>query len=135
MNLTNSTPQVVAIMNDRSPRPKILTELPVRNTSAWVEAPTVTPIRVVTTSMRGPLAVEASLLVTPDSLSRLPKKSIPRRGMPEGTMKAVQMKPTIGKMIFSFWLTMRGLFILMSLSFFVVSRSIIGFWITGTRAI
>ena len=44
------------------------------------------------------------------------------------------MKPTIGKMIFSFWLTGRGAFIFMSLSFLVVSSSIIGFCITGTRA-
>ena len=50
-------------------------------------------------------------------------------------MKAVQMRPMTGKMIFSFWLTTRGLFILMTRSFFVVISSIIGFWITGTRAI
>ena len=49
-------------------------------------------------------------------------------------MKAVQRKPTIGKMIFSVWLTVRGLFMRIRRSFLVVSRSMIGFWITGTRA-
>ena len=50
-------------------------------------------------------------------------------------MKAVQMKPTIGKIIFSFWLTGRGLGISIRRSFLVVKRSITGFWITGTSAI
>ena len=134
MNFTKSTPQVVAITNDRRPRQKIFTELPVRNLSAWVEHPTVTPMRIVMTSTSGPLAVSARRLVTPLSLSRLPKKSIPRRGRPDGTMNAVVRNPTIGKMIFSFWLTARGEGILMSLSFLVVSSFIIGFCMTGTRA-
>ncbi len=49
-------------------------------------------------------------------------------------MKAVSRKPIIGKKIFSFWLTTLGLGILMSLSFFVVRKIMIGLWITGTRA-
>ena len=49
-------------------------------------------------------------------------------------MNAVVRNPTIGKMIFSFWLTARGEGILMSLSFLVVSSFIIGFCMTGTRA-
>ena len=134
MIFTKHTPQKVAITKDSSPSPKIFTERVFRNTSAWVEAPTVRPMRVVTTSISGPRAVSARRLVTPDSLSKLPKKSMPSRGRPEGTMKAVQMKPTIGKMIFSFWLTTRGLAMRISLSFLVVSSSMIGFWITGTSA-
>ena len=59
---------------------------------------------------------------------------MPRSGSPEGTMKAVRRKPTIGKMIFSFWLTCLGVGILMRRSFFVVSASMIGLWMTGTRA-
>ena len=102
-------------------------ELVERNLSAWVEQPTVRPMRIVITSTSGPLAVSASLLVTPLSFKRLPKKSIPRSGSPEGTMKAVVRKPTIGKMIFSFWLTARGAGILMRRSFFVVRSFIIGF--------
>ena len=51
-----------------------------------------------------------------------------------GTMKAVMRKPTMGKMIFSFWLTTRGAGILMRRSLSVVRRSMMGFWITGTRA-
>ena len=134
MNLAKRTPQQVAMTNEMRPNAKILMERPLRKTSACVEAPTVSPIRVVTTSMRGPLAVCARRLVTPDSLSRFPKKSIPSRGSPEGTMNAVHRNPTIGNMIFSFLLTLRGAFILISLSFLVVSASIIGFWITGTIA-
>ena len=134
MNLTKLTPKVVAITNEASPRPKMRTLRPLRKTSAWVEAPTVRPIRVVTISMSGPPAVAARRLVTPLSFKRLPKKSMPSSGRPEGTMKAVQIKPTMGKMIFSRWLTTRGLFILISRSFLVVRSSMMGFWITGTRA-
>ena len=132
--LAMPTPPIVAIMNDRSPRRKIMIESLVRNTSACVEHPTVTPIRMVTTSMSGPRAVSASLLVTPLSFRRLPKKSMPRSGMPDGTMSAVRMNPTIGKIIFSLWLTSRGFFMRMSLSFLVVISSMIGRWITGTSA-
>ena len=59
---------------------------------------------------------------------------MPSSGRPDGTMNAVVRKPTIGKMIFSFWETERGAGIRMRRSFLVVSRSMIGFWITGTRA-
>ena len=54
--------------------------------------------------------------------------------MPEGTIIAVRMKPAIGKIIFSFWLTGRGGAMRMRRSFFEVSISMIGLWITGTRA-
>ena len=50
-------------------------------------------------------------------------------------MNAVRRKPTIGKMIFSFWLTCLAAGILMRRSFLVVSASMIGLWMTGTRAI
>ena len=113
--------------NESRPRPKIMIERPFMNTSAWVYAPTVRPIRVVTTSMSGPRAVSAKRRVTPDSLSRLPKNSMPSRGRPEGTIKAVQIKPMIGKIIFSFWLTARGLAMCMQRSFLLVRSSIIGF--------
>ncbi len=59
---------------------------------------------------------------------------MPSRGIPDGTIIAVRMKPTIGKIIFSFWLTCLAGFMRMSLSFLVVSISIIGRCITGTRA-
>ena len=85
--------------------------------------------------MSGPRAVSASLFVTPLSLRRFPKNSIPSRGRPDGTIRAVMMKPTIGKMIFSLWVTSLGFFMRMSLSFFVVMISMIGRWITGTSAI
>ena len=114
---------------------KIHTERHCRNWSAWVEAPTVRPIRMVTTSISGPLAVLARRLVTPDSLIRLPKKSIPSSGIPDGTMKAVSRKPMIGKSFFSTGETGRGGFMRIRRSFFVVSSRMIGGCITGTRAI
>ena len=134
MNFAKRTPKVVAITKDARPRPKMRAERPVRNTSAWVEAPTVIPMSVVTTSISGPLAVTARRLVTPLSFRRLPKKSMPSSGRPDGTMNAVQRKPMIGKMIFSCWLTTRGLFMRITRSFLVVRSSMMGFWITGTRA-
>ena len=89
---------------------------------------------VVAISMMGPRAVSARRLVTVLSLSRLPKNSMPSRGRPEGTRNAVQRKPTMGKMIFSRWDTLRGGAMRMRRSFLLVSSSIMGFWITGTRA-
>ena len=85
-------------------------------------------------STSGPLAVLARRLVTPLSLSRLPKNSIPSSGIPEGTMKAVSRKPIIGKSFFSVGDTGRGGFMRMRRSFLVVSRRMIGGWITGTSA-
>ena len=134
ISFTNSTPLMVAITKLSRPRPKISRDFTEMNLSAWVEAPTVRPMRVVTTSMRGPRAVSARRRVTPLSFRRLPKKSMPSSGRPEGTMKAVMRKPAMGKMIFSFCDTVRGAGIRMRRSFLLVSRSMMGFWITGTRA-
>ena len=134
MNFTNRTPQIVAMTKEIRPSTKIFMDVAERNLSACVEQPTVSPMRVVITSMSGPLAVSARRLVTPLSFRRLPKKSMPSSGSPEGTMNAVVRKPTIGKMIFSLWLTARGAGIRMRRSFFEVSISMIGFWITGTSA-
>ena len=55
-SLTNSTPDAVAMMNDKAPRAKILIESKVRNSDACVEAPTVRPNRIVIVSISGPLA-------------------------------------------------------------------------------
>ena len=134
MNFTKSTPQVVAITKERSPSRKIFMDLALRNTSACVEAPTVRPMSVVAMSMMGPRAFSARRLVTPLSFSRLPKKSIPRSGRPEGTMNAVQRKPMMGNIIFSRCDTLRGGAMRMRRSFLVVSSSIMGFCMTGTRA-
>jgi len=73
----------------------------VKNTSACVEAPTQIPIIIVHISISAVDAVFANLVVTPLSLRRLPKKSIPRRGIAAGTIIAVITKPAIGNIIFS----------------------------------
>ncbi len=100
-NFTNKTPAAVAITKDNAPKINIYTDVSCRNLSACVEAPTVRPIRMVMTSMSGPLAVSARRLVTPLSFNKFPKNSIPRSGRPEGTIKQVKRKPIIGKSIFS----------------------------------
>ena len=105
---------------------KICTDWKRRNSVACVEAPTVTPSRMVTMSMIGPRAASAKRRVTPLSFSRLPKKSIPSRGSPEGTRKAVSKRPMMGKTIFSVCDTTRGGFIRITRSFFVVKRRMKG---------
>ena len=72
------------------------------------------------------LAVLAKRVVTPLSRKRLPKNSIPSNGIAEGTKKQVRIRPKIGKIIFSVWLTVRAGFILMRRSFLVVSNRMIG---------
>ena len=82
-----------------------------RNVWAWVEAPTEKPSRMVTTSISELRAVLASRSVTMDSLSRLPKKSMPSSVMEPGAMRPQMRKATMGKMIFSFLETCLGGFI------------------------
>ncbi len=133
--MTKSTPVAVAITKEKAPKQKMRMEAGLRKLVAWVEAPTVRPMRIVTMSMSGPEAVLARRLVTPHSFSRLPKKSIPNRGRPEGTRKAVSRMHNSGKSTFSRWLTARGGRMRMRRSLGVVSRRMMGGWITGTRAI
>ena len=84
------TPVLDAIMKAAKPSPNISRVSVLRNLSAWVDAPTVRPSRMVTISVMALLAVLARRVVTPLSLSRLPKKSMPSSGMPEGTTKQVR---------------------------------------------
>ena len=105
-----------------------------RNSLACVEQPTVRPSSITIISLRALPAVLARRVVLPDSLSRLPKKSMPSSGRPEGTMNVVSNNPIIGKSMRSVWLTWRAGFMRMRRSFFVVSRRMSGGWITGTSA-
>ena len=98
----------------------------VRNSEAWVLAPTVMPKMMVTMSVMALLAVLARRVVTPLSRSKLPKKSIPSSGRPLGTTKQVRIRPKIGKRIFSVCDTLRAGFMRMRRSFLVVSRRITG---------
>ena len=43
MNLANSRPEAVAMLKATAPRAKMPTDLGLRKTSPWVEAPTVRP--------------------------------------------------------------------------------------------
>ena len=126
---------MVAMINERAPSPKIISDFGVRNVWAWVLAPTVKPSRIVTMSISACLADTAKRSVTVLSLRRLPKKSMPRRAIEPGAIMAQIRKATIGKIIFSFLETTRGGFMWIFLSFSVVKRYMIGGWITGTSAI
>ncbi len=109
ISFTKRIPLAEAMMNARAPRAKILMVFRVRNSDAWVEQPTVKTEQHHHDVIRGLLpAVLASRVVLPLSFSRLPKKSIPSSGKPDGTMKVVSSKPTIGKSIFSVWLPVRA---------------------------
>ncbi len=69
-----------------------------------MEAPTVTPSKIVTISMREFLAVFANLPVTPLSFNKFPKNNIPSNGKAPGEIKAVIINPKIGNRIFSTFL-------------------------------
>ena len=77
-SLTKSTPADVAITNESAPSEYADTLYGQEGGGLCREAPTVRPMSIVTMSMSGPLAVLAKRRVTPLSLSRLPKKSIPK---------------------------------------------------------
>ena len=51
MSLANKTPEAVAMLKATAPKKKIPTDLVVKNTSAWVLAPTVNPRNIVAVSM------------------------------------------------------------------------------------
>ncbi len=93
---------------------------------ACVEAPTVTPNKMVTISIIEVLAVSANLLVTPLSFSKLPKNNIPKRGIALGEINAVNRNPIIGNRIFSKRGTTRGGFIRITRSLLLVSNRIMG---------
>ena len=135
ITLANMIPPAVAIIKDKAPSTKINIDSLVRNTSACVEAPTVSPNKMVTISIRDVLAVSAKRFVTPLSLRIFPKNSIPSNGNAPGEIKVVKIKATIGKMIFSSLLTERGGFMRITRSFLEVNKRMMGGWITGTRAI
>jgi len=100
-NLTNNTPEVVAIQNAQKPRKKMKMVFHVKNSEAWVEAPTVTPSNTMMESVKVLLVVLAKLRVTPLYFNKLPKNNISNNGNADGTKKHVSNKPTIGKIIFS----------------------------------
>ena len=100
-SLSHGQRQLLNIARAILPNPKILMESKVKNSEACVEAPTVSPSKIVIVSINGPLAVFAKRRVTPLSFNKLPKKSMPSNGSPEGTRNVVNSNPTIGKITFS----------------------------------
>ena len=102
------------------------TDCGVRKVWAWVEQPTENPSRMVTISTIEVRAVWAKRSVTPLSLSRLPKNSMPSKPIAPGARSAQMRKATIGKMIFSRCETSRGGFMRISRSLRVVKSFITG---------
>ena len=98
----------------------------VKNTSAWVDAPTVSPKTITTMSIKEVLAVSANLRVTPLSFKIFPKNSIPSNGRAPGEIKVVSNNPIMGNITFSSFETERGGFMRMSRSRFEVNNLIIG---------
>ena len=105
ISFTKQTPLAVATMKAHAPTTKMNKVFSVRNSLACVEQPTVRPRSITTMSLRAEPAVFAKRVVLPDSFRRFPKKSIPSRGRPEGTMNVVRSNPMIGKRMRSVWLT------------------------------
>ena len=126
ITFTKQTPLIVAMAKAAAPMTKMKTVFSVRNSEACVEQPTVRPSSITTMSFRAAPAVLARRVVLPLSFSRLPKKSMPRRGRPLGTINVVSNSPMIGNRMRSVCDTLRPGFILMVRSFSVVSRRING---------
>ncbi len=134
ISFTKSTPLADAMAKAKAPMAKMNTVFSVRNSLACVLQPTVSPSSTTTMSFSAEPAVLARRVVLPLSLSRLPKKSMPSSGSAEGTMKVVMSSPMMGKRMRSVCDTVRAGFILMMRSFLVVSRRMMGGWMSGTRA-
>ena len=134
VHMANKTPPAVATIKEKAPNTKMRIDSGVRKVEACVEAPTVTPSRIVTISIIEVRAVSANRSVTIDSLRRLPKNNIPSSGSAAGVMNVVSKSPMIGNSTFSVLETARGGFIRITLSLLLVSNLMIGGWITGTRA-
>ena len=101
MNLTKSTPLALATIKAPAPIIKMYIVFIVRNSLACVEQPTVKPSKITTISFSAAPAVLAKRVVFPLSLRRFPKKSIPNKGIPDGTMNVVSSNPMIGNSILS----------------------------------
>ncbi len=134
MSLAKSRPLAVAMAKEKAPMAKMARDWGRRKVSAWVLAPTVKPRRIVTMSIMGPRAVRARRSVTPLSFRMFPKKSIPSSGRAPGAMNEHTARPTMGKRIFCSGVAAGAGFIRIRRSFRVVSRRMMGGWITGTRA-
>ena len=134
MPLAKSTPPAVAMQKAATPRAKMKSDSSDRKAAACVLAPTENPSRMVTMSIIEVRAVLASRSVTPHSLSRLPKKSMPTSTMESGAIMAAMIKAPMGKRIFSRCETARGGAMRMSRSCRVVKSRMMGGWMMGTRA-
>ena len=114
------------MLNATAPSKKIPTDLGLRKTSPWVDAPTVKPRKIVAVSMTDVLAVLARRSTTPDSFMMLPKKKGPSSGMEAGARKQQRNRATTGKISSSVLETRRESGIRIRRSWRVVKSLMIG---------
>ena len=112
----------------------MLMVLKLRKASAEAVAPTVMPRQMTTMLLSSFCAALLRRSTTPLSFIRLPSIRQPIRVAAEGRMSDTMMATTMGKIIFSLLLTVRSCFMRILRSFSVVSRRMMGGWMTGTRA-
>ena len=106
----------------------------VRKVEAIALQPTDRPRKMVTMLHSAFCAVSDRRSVRPHSRSRLPSMSMPISGAVSGMSRMTTVATAIGKMIFSVLETGRSCSILISRSFRVVSRRMIGGWMSGMSA-
>lgn len=126
ISLAKRTPDPVAMLKATAPNAKMPMDFVVRNTSAWVEAPTVNPKKMVAVSIMAVRAVLANRSTTPETLKRLPKKKVPRSGMEAGARKQHRKTPMTGKIKSSFLDTGLGSGMWINRSSFVVRSFMMG---------
>ena len=135
ISLPNKIPITVPRMNAIRPSRVILRVLTLRKASALVVAPTDVPSRITTIYIIAFEVVSVSCFTTPDSLKRLPSMSIPIRGAVVGRIIHTTRVTTMGKRIFSSFVTCLSCGIRTLRSFSVVSSFMKGGCMTGTRDI
>ena len=133
-SFANKTPPAVLKQNATRPNARIASVSPFRNFSPSIVAPTMSPRKIVTMLIRGPLAVLLSRCVTPDSRIRLPNISMPISGPLAGMNSTVITQVAIGKTMTAPFETSFACGMSISRSLWVVNSLMIGGWITGTSA-
>ena len=134
-SLPMRSPQIVARTKPARPRTTMSKVFVVRKVVPTAVAPTEMPRNNVTMFISAFCAVSLKRSVTPHSRKRLPNIRLPRSGATDGKSKDTTMVTRMGKIIFSFLLTLRVACITVIRSFLVVSNFINGGCKSGISAI
>ena len=134
MSLPKRIPTAVSRPMAMSPRTRTMKVSTRRNFAASIVAPIQSPRRSVTIFVISFSEVLFSRSTTPDSFIRFPSMTIPISGVPRGATNEAATVTTMGKRILVVLET--GCFttpITIFRSFSVVSKRMIGGWMSGTR--